>query len=223
MNKEEIKKKLGKVSADLVKNKMIVGLGTGSTVRYFIEFLSQKISKDFSIKAVSSSSSSTQLANKMKIPLINIDEVEKLDILVDGADEVDSKKRMIKGRGGALFREKILYSMCNNNVIIIDESKKVEKLGNSTLAVEIASFASNVVINHLNKLGFFGKLRLSKDGSKFITDNDNLIFDIKFNKLLDNPEKENSLIKSVPGVIETGFFLNPPAKVLVGYLDGKII
>ncbi len=222
MNREEIKKKLGKDSADLVKNKMIVGLGTGSTVKYFIEFLSQNISKGLLIKAVSSSDSSTQLAKKLKIPLLDIDEVDKIDLLVDGADEVDLQKRMIKGMGGALLREKILYSLSSNNVIIIDESKKVEKLGKSTLAVEIVSFASNSVINNLKKLGFSGKLRLSDDGSKFITDNNNLIFDIKFNKLLDNPEIEDNIIKSVPGVIETGFFLKPPSKVLVGHPDGTI-
>ncbi|HRD55279.1 MAG TPA: ribose-5-phosphate isomerase RpiA [Parachlamydiaceae bacterium] len=218
--------KNGKINAaqtalDFIKPGMIIGLGTGSTSAFFIKALSLLVKDGLKIKAVASSISSYLLASSLGIKMVEDREVEMLDLTVDGADEIDQNKQMIKGGGGALLREKILASISREMIVIADETKKVTHLGKFPLPVEIASFAYKATLKQLEAHGFFPSLR-KKEGNLFYTDNGNLIADLKFQGLIKDPEMENRKLKSIPGVLETGLFLNMAKKVIIGHADGSV-
>ncbi len=216
-----MKKSAGEKAAQYVKENMLVGLGTGSTVFYFIEKLIERCKQGLNIQAISSSIQSLELASKGGIPFAKPDEVMFIDLTIDGADEVDSKKRMIKGGGGALLREKILANSSRSMIVIVDETKVVENLGRQKLPVEILPFAPVCTIDKINKLGFRGQLRLKEGKKLFLTDNGNLIYDIFFKTVRENPESDHEKLIHIPGVLETGFFCNLAKKVIVGHLDGS--
>jgi len=216
------KKNLAIAAANLVENNSIVGLGTGTTASFFIEALANRCQKSLSIKAVASSISSQSLAKKLKIQLIDIDKIDHIDIYIDGADEVDQNKQMIKGRGGALLKEKILASFSKKTIILIEEKKKVEMLGSVLLPVEITPFASNLTKIQLEKLGYFSTFRMSKENRLFITDNQNYILDLKLLHFLDDPKNAHETLISVPGVIETGIFIDLADTVIVANKNGEL-
>lgn len=222
MNKEKMKKKAGEQAAEWIEDGMVVGLGTGSTVFYFIERLIQRCQEGLKIEAVSSSNRSFEQAQKGGIPMGNIDTVTHIDLTVDGADEIDPQKRMIKGGGGALLREKILANTSREMVVIVDESKVVEQLGKRDLPIEILPFASSAIIEKVKLLGFKGTLREGPGDRPYLTDNGNYIYDIHFQELRDEPEKDHERLIHIPGVLETGFFFNLAGRVLIGHLDGSI-
>jgi ribose 5-phosphate isomerase A len=211
-----------KAAVEYIQPGMRVGLGTGSTTTYFIDFLGKKCQEGLSIEAVCSSIRSQEQAQKLGIPLQDIEKITSLDLTVDGADEVDTQKRLIKGGGGALLREKIVASMSHRMIVIIDENKLVDSLGLFPLPVEIVPFAHQATIAKLNDLGYVGQLRKAKDHTPYHTDNGNYIFDIHLEYPCLNPEKENKIIRSVVGVIETGFFLNLASQIIVGHADGQV-
>jgi len=218
-----IKKAVGYLAAELIEEGMLVGLGTGSTAFFFIERLAQRCKEGLKIRAVASSEHSKALAMQGKIPLIDINRVTTVDITVDGADEVDPKKRLIKGGGGAHVREKIVAAMSRELVIIIDESKRVTALGKCKLPVEILPFAHQATMRHMQKGGYQGQLRMTGANQPFLTDNQNLIVDIHFTHLLDEPEKEHETLLHIPGVVDTGFFFNLTGRVITGFSDGQIV
>jgi len=221
MSLENCKKAAAEKAISFIKNGMIVGIGTGSTIFYFIEKLIKECKSGLNIKAMASSEKTMEIARKGDIPLLDITTVKHLDIYVDGADEIDPEKRMIKGGGGALVREKIAASMSKERLFIVDESKLVHKLGSRPLPVEIIPFGSAATIHHLEHLGYKGTLRM-KNNAPYITDNHNLIYDVR---LSDNskPEMAHQQITAIPGVVDTGFFFNLAGKVIIGFLDGKVV
>ena len=222
-DQEESKKRVGCAAADLVQNGMLVGLGTGSTVFHFIHRLTERIKEGLTIAVASSSIASENQAKKGRIPLANMDTLIALDLMVDGADEINKKKEMIKGGGGALLREKILATISKKMVVIVDESKVVEKLGAHPLPVEILPFAQHAIIEKIRSCGFEGTLRTIDNQKKlFKTDNGNLIYDICFNCLREDPQKDHATLISIPGVVETGFFFNPVQQVLIGKKNGSL-
>lgn len=223
MSQDTIKKAIGKVAADLIPNNTIVGLGTGTTATFFIQSLIQRCHEGLHIQAVASSEASLQLARKGGIPLLDINQITHIDITVDGADEIDPQKQMIKGGGGAHVREKILANMSREMVVIVDETKLVSQLGKAKLPVEIIPFAYKATQHNLEKLGYRGKWRLAKDGSPFITENDNFIFDIHFETLRTDPQKDHNSLIQIPGVVDTGFFFHLAGRVIVGFFDGQIV
>jgi ribose 5-phosphate isomerase A len=222
---ETMKKNAGYLAATFVQNGMTIGLGTGSTAKYFIEKIAERIQKEhLKLQAVASSVRSLEQAKIAGIPIIDINTVTSIDLTVDGADEIDGKKRMIKGGGGALLREKILASMSKEMVVIVDENKVVPLLGHHKLPVEIATFAHLVTLHHIKKLGFDATIRCDKDSSKYyITDNGNYLIDIQFPSPLQQPEKEHALIQEIPGVVETGFFFHLAGRVVIAFNDGQVI
>ena len=222
VDQEIMKKSAGEKAAQYVKENMIVGLGTGSTVFYFIEKLIELCKQGLNIKAISSSFRSLQLAKEGGIPLANSNEVTLIDLTIDGADEIDAEKRMIKGGGGALFREKILASSSRDMLVIVDETKVVKRLGKQKLPVEILPFAPLCTISKINKLGFKGQLRRKTDKKLFFTDNGNLIYDIVFETVRIDPERDHEKLIHIPGILETGFFCSLAKKVIVGHLDGSV-
>jgi ribose 5-phosphate isomerase A len=208
-------------AAEWIENGMIVGLGSGSTAECFIKSLIEKCKKGLCIQAVSSSRNSTELAKKGGIEVLDLNTVPRVDITVDGADEIDAQKRMIKGGGGAHVREKILASASQEMVVIVDETKLVSHLGKAKLPVEILFFGSPATRMKIEQLGFQGTWRFNADKTLFITDNGNLLFDIQFPSPPPSPEEIEMKLRQIPGVIDTGFFLNLAGRVIVGYPDGK--
>jgi len=218
-----MKKAVGYKAAEFITDGMTVGLGTGSTVFYFIEKLIEKVNKGLKIRAVSSSNRSLEQASKGGIPICDINTLSHIDITVDGADEIDSLKKMIKGGGGALLREKILASMSKEMIVVIDESKLAHKLGSKKLPVEVIPFANQVTLHKIQRIQTKSELRKNADGSLYTTDNGNCIVDVHLDKLLDQPENLDLLLKKIPGVVETGFFFNLAGRVIVGFNDGQVV
>lgn len=215
------KKAAGYAAAELIQSGMRIGIGTGSTVAFFIERLAVRCQEGLQIKALATSLRSEELARQANIPLIDAYYAEELDIAVDGADRVDAQKRMIKGGGGALLREKIVASMAQEMIVIIDQEKIVETIGGFPLPVEILPFAFPATIHHIEQQGLKGNIRLSA-GKPYRTDNGNYIFDIDSPLKWADPEKIDSLLKEIPGIIETGFFFNLAGRVIIGDDKGQV-
>lgn len=223
MSSEEIKKNVGYKAAELIENNMLVGLGTGSTTFYFIERLIQLFQQGLKVEVVASSKKSFVQAKQGGLPLLDIDTLSSLDLTVDGADQIDSQKRMIKGAGGAHVREKIMASMSQEMLVIVDESKIVKDLGRIKLPVEVLPFALTATIHHIAQAGYKGALRTTPDQSLYITDNQNYLFDIYFPCTISFPEQEHQKLIQIPGVLDTGFFFNLAKRVLIGFFDGQIV
>jgi ribose 5-phosphate isomerase A len=220
---ETAKKAAGEKAAALIQNGMVVGLGTGTTAAYFIQSLIHKCHQGLEIQAVASSDQSFKLAKAGNIPLIDINTIEAIDLTVDGADEIDPQKQMIKGGGGALLREKIVACMSREMVVIVDETKVVDRLGKCKLPVEIIPFGHPATIRKLNHLGYRGALRQTAEKKLFVTDNGNYIYDIHLNPQKCRPIEDHEMIIQIPGVVETGFFFNIAGRVIVGFLDGQAV
>jgi len=187
----------------------IIGVGTGSTVNYFIEELS-KIKHLFK-GAVSSSEVSTQLLENSGIKVFELNDVNEILVYVDGADEVDTSHNLIKGGGGAHTREKIVASAANEFICIVDESKLVKTLGNFPLPIEVIAMSRSYVANEILKIGGSPELR-----KNFLTDQGNQILDVKNLKIKDPLDLEQK-INLIPGVLENGLFAKcKPQKVIIG-------
>jgi ribose 5-phosphate isomerase A len=216
----EAKQLAAEKAVENVKDGMLVGLGTGSTAYWAIQKIGERVRQGLQIKCVATSVQSETLAKSLNIPIIPFSEVDYIDITIDGADEADKNKNLIKGGGGALLREKIVAFNSKVFCVIIDESKLVETLGAYPLPVEVIPFAIELTIRQLEKLGCIPVVRKSGDQT-FITDNGNLIVDCSF-RLIKDPAELNNRLKSIPGVVENGLFLNTMVtSIYVGYNNGK--
>jgi len=210
-----IEKKAAAVKAlDLIESGMIVGLGTGSTVKFFVESLVEKVRAGLNIKTVSTSNAIGALSESLEIEVVELNAVEKIDVTIDGADEVDSQLNGIKGGGGALLYEKIVASSSHKNIWIVDSSKFVKQLGNFPLPVEVVPFGSNHTFAKLVQLGYNSKFRM-EDNRNFISDGGHNIIDLKLKKIV-YPLKINNELQLIPGVVETGLFLNICDMVIIG-------
>ncbi|MCY9697324.1 ribose-5-phosphate isomerase RpiA [Paenibacillus alginolyticus] len=208
-------------AVEFIEDGMVVGLGTGSTAYWAIHKIAQRIQEGLRIRAVASSRDSEELANKLGIPMVPFSEIEVIDLTIDGADEVDPHLNLIKGGGGALVREKILASNSKRFFVIVDESKRVEHLGQFPLPVEIVPFAANFTINKLKELGCNTRIRMSND-KEYITDNGNIIVDCNFEKIVE-PKELNKQINLIPGVVDNGLFTRLVSSLIIGYNDGKVM
>ncbi len=199
------KRAAGYLAADMVKDGMVIGLGTGSTVYYALERLSGRISDGLQISGVPTSFQTARRAREYGIPLTTLDEDPVLDLAIDGADQADMHLRLIKGRGAALTREKCVAAASRSFVIIIDEQKLVSHLS-APVPVEVVPFAVRPVMTSLEHLGCTTTLRegVKKDGP-VITDNGNFIVDCRFASY-DSPEALESAIKIIHGVVDSGLF-----------------
>ncbi len=208
------KKIAAKRAVELVEDGMIVGLGTGSTATYMIHALAERVTNGLTITGVPSSQRTADLAKECGIPLTTLDEAVILDINIDGADEFDSKLQMIKGGGGALLREKIIAYNSKQNVIITDSSKQVEKLGKFKLPIEVIPFSKNGILRKLEKMGLQPALRI-KNEVPFETDENNVIIDVDAFDIDDLHELNHTLL-AIPGVVETGLFLDLANYIIMG-------
>lgn len=209
----------GEYAANFVKDGMNVGLGTGSTVYWAIQKLGERIKEGLSFQAVPTSKETEVLAKQLNISLISLNDVQSLDLTIDGADEIDANLQLIKGGGGALLREKIVATSSKELIIIADESKLVTHLGTFPLPVEIIPFSWKQTERKIQSLGCQTTLRL-KNNETFITDNNNMIIDCIFPYNLTNPTNLHTQLKMITGVVETGLFVNMTSKAIIGTKNG---
>ncbi len=214
-----LKKQAGEKAAEFVKDGMVVGLGTGSTVEWTIRRLGEMVNEGLDIIGIPTSIRSEKLAEELGITISTLFDHPEVDLTIDGADEVDPKFNLIKGLGGALLREKIVASVSKNEIIVVDSSKLVQKLGTkSPLPVEVLPFAWNICEAKLVKIPSRPELRMVGE-EKFLSDNNNYILDCRFDGI-DDPYEIETKINLVPGVIENGLFLNLTTMVIAATPHG---
>jgi ribose 5-phosphate isomerase A len=220
---EQAKRSAGRAAANLVESGMRVGLGSGSTFLHALERLAERQREEIlEILAVPTSKATAARARELGIPLSSLDELERLDIAIDGADEIDANKNMIKGGGAALAREKIVAAAAGEMVVVVGENKIVDVLGRGfPLPVEVLPFGWRQAEANLKSLGSRPALRRGKGGSPHTTDNGNYILDCKFEEIPD-PAGLSASINTIPGVVDNGLFVGMAGRVFVGNNDGEV-
>jgi len=208
------KKLAAEYSVHFIEDGMIVGLGTGSTVAFMLQKLSERINSGLNITSVSSSQATTKLANSLGIKISKLTDIDEIDITIDGADEVDEGLDGIKGGGGALLHEKIIASISNKNIWIVDSSKLVKTLGKFPLPIEVVKFGCTNLCIKLESNGFKPSIRM-KGNTRLITDENNYIIDLKMENI-SNPAVLDAKLKSFAGVVETGLFYSIADTVIAG-------
>ncbi|SRR5579871_6288611 len=222
LSSEEIKKRAGANAADFVKQGATIGLGTGSTVYWLIQELGERTKQGLNITVVPTSAQSAQLAKEAGITVSDLDKVDQLSLTIDGADEIDPKGQLIKGGGGALLQEKIVASASKELIIIADYTKLVKQLGKFPLPVEVISFGYKQVWKKILQSGVCKEIKLrEKEGKIFITDHQHYILDCYCEKIED-AFLLNENLHLIPGVVETGLFINMTTKAIIAYGDGRV-
>jgi ribose 5-phosphate isomerase A len=218
----KLKQKAAEHAVELVQSGMVLGLGTGSTTRFALEYIGVRIKNGQlqEIVGIPSSLPTENIAKQLGIPLTTFDEHQELDLTIDGADEVDPQLNLIKGGGGALLREKILAQSSRRNIIIVDENKLSPKLGTHwPLPVEVIPFALKTVANYIASLGAKVILRRKNDGSTYTTDQNNFILDCNFGPI-SNPDELALKLGQRAGIVEHGLFLGLATEVIVATESG---
>jgi ribose 5-phosphate isomerase A len=207
-------------ASKLIKNNQIIGLGSGRAATMLVKSLAKLIKlKNYNIKGIPTSLQIKLVAEKAGIQLVESDQVNHIDIVFDGADQIDSQKYVIKGGGGALLRENILFSLAKKVVVMADKTKFVKNF-TRTVPVEIYPSARNLVINSIKKLGGESKIRSLDRGYTFFTENGNIILDCNFGTIK-NPKALTQKIKQTAGVLESGIFLRKPDIIYKAKTNGK--
>jgi ribose 5-phosphate isomerase A len=213
----------GRAAADLVPDGSIVGLGTGSTVHFTLLRLAERMrSEGLRILGVPTSVDTERKARELAIPLTTLDDVDAIDVTVDGADEIDPRFDMIKGGGGALLREKVVASITRRQIVVIGPNKLVDRLGTTfALPVEVVPFARGTVQRALRRMGGDPVHRM-RDGAVVRTDNGNEVLDVRFADGIDDAAALERTIDAIPGVVESGLFLGLAHVMVIGHPDGRI-
>ena len=215
MSKDEEQQIAARASLKYVRDGDVVGLGSGSTAARAIRLLGELVRGGLKIRGIPTSTRSGDLAASLGIPLITLDDVDSIDVTIDGADEFDAGLRLIKGGGGALLREKIVASATRQEIIVADSSKQVSTLGKFPLPVEVIRLALRPVGRSLSALGAAVQLRKISTGEPFVTDEGNYILDCHFGRIPDPPGLACA-VREIPGVVEHGLFLHEARVVLMG-------
>ena len=215
------KRSAGYKAAELVEDRMAVGLGTGSTAFYLVERLAERVREEgLRVRCVSTSRRTEEQARALGLTLVDFAEVGALDLAIDGADEVGPGLSLIKGGGGALLREKLVASAARRFVVIVDEAKRVEVLGRFPLPVEVVPFAWQTTAERVARVtGTEPTLRRDDRGEIFATDNGNYVFDCRCGRIPDPARTEREL-KLLTGVVESGLFVGLAHTAIVGTAEG---
>ncbi|TMB91363.1 MAG: ribose-5-phosphate isomerase RpiA [Chloroflexi bacterium] len=219
MDPEVAKRAAADAAVALVEDGMSVGLGSGSTARWFIENLGARVRDGLDIRGVPTSQATASLAQAHGIPLMELGR-DDLDLAVDGADAVDQDLRLIKGRGAAMLREKVVATAAWRFVVIVDDSKLCTRLG-GRVPVELVTFGAPHTIALLESTGAQFIVRTGDGGAPMLTDNGNLIADGEYAPI-DDPEGLAQRIEAIPGVVGHGLFLGMADLVVVGRADGSV-
>lgn len=224
MDAREMKIEAAAAALSYVENGMRLGIGTGSTAEEFVRLLAERVADGLSVVGVPTSERTARLCVELGVPLMSLDELPELDLTIDGADEVDSKLRLIKGGGGALLREKIVASASSRMIVIADESKVVETLGAFKLPIEVNPFG--IVTTRLAvertaaRLGLTGDIEPRRSGGGiFTTDGGHHILDASFGRIPD-AEALATALNAIPGVVEQGLFINMASIAIIAGAAG---
>ena len=224
---DQAKARAAAAALDLVEDRMVLGLGTGSTAKHFIEMLADEVADGLVVRGVPTSEETRRLAEAHAIPLVPVDTVETIHLTVDGADECDPEGRLIKGGGAALLREKIIADASDHMVVIADESKSVRRLGAFPLPVEVTPFGYTItarkIFDALQRSGISRpKIKVregQRAGHPLLTDGGNHIIDCHCEEIPD-PEATAARLSAIPGVVEHGLFIGLARTIIIGTVDG---
>jgi ribose 5-phosphate isomerase A len=222
LSSDDLKRVAAQQAVDHVESGMVLGLGSGSTMRYVLIELGQRLADGrlHSLVGVPSSDQTEGLAREAGIPLGDFAEYNALDLAIDGADEIDPQLNLIKGLGGFLVREKIVVSAAQRFIVVADSSKLVPQLGTRSLVpIEVIPLAAPLIARRLAAIGGNGQLRTTANGELYITDNGNQILDWRFG-LIEDPEALNITLLRMPGVVDHGLFLGMASMAIVAGNDG---
>ena len=220
MSYDDAMEALSSDALKLIKNNQVIGLGSGRAATSLVKSLAKLIKlKNYNIRGIPTSLQIKLVAENVGIELIESDQVNHIDIVFDGADQIDSQKYVIKGGGGALLRENILFSLADKVVVMADKTKFVKNF-TRTVPIEIHPLARNAIINSIKKLGGESKIRSLDRGYPFFTENGNIILDCDFGTIK-NPKTLTQKIKQIPGVLESGIFLKKPDIIYKAKTNGK--
>lgn len=220
LSTEEIKKLVAEKAVDLVREGMVLGIGSGSTVAYFVAAIAKKFREGLVCTAVPTSSQTKLLAAKEGIKLTELNDVSSIDLTIDGADETDHQLQLIKGGGGYLLQEKMVAASSHELVVIADNKKYRPFLGEFPLPIEVIPYGWKQVKMKIEKsFGIEIKLR-EREGKPFETDHGHYILDCCFQKIED-PRSLNAELHLIPGIVETGLFVDMCKKAIIGYPDGS--
>lgn len=216
------KEAAGRCAAEYIEAGMIVGLGTGSTAEWAIRALGERVATGLAIKAIPTSAATAALARALDIELTTLAEVARVDLTIDGADEVDPSLDLIKGLGGALLREKVVASITERQIIVAGPSKLVARLGTKApLPVEVVPWSHPLVARGLKERGLAPALRLRAPNIPYVTDNGNYVIDARFPAGIDDARATEHWLNALPGVVENGLFVGLTHLVVVGQDDGS--
>lgn len=220
MSYDDAIKALSTDALRFVKDGYVIGLGSGRAATALVRALGHLVRmKKYNIKCVPTSLQIKLIANQEKLQLIEADQVEHIDVMFDGADQIDSQKFLIKGGGGALLRENILFSLAKKVIVMVDKSKFVKNF-NRTVPIEVHPLARNSVTNHIKNIGGNPTLRSLDRGYPFFTENGNIILDCNFG-VIKNPKQLLTKIKQIVGVMEVGIFTRKPDIIYKAKTGGK--
>ena len=215
---DDYKRAAAEKALELVQDGMLVGLGSGTTARYFTAGVGRLVANGMKVRGVPTSRETAELAAEHGIPIVT-ELVGPIDLAVDGADEVDPALNLIKGRGGALFREKIVAAAARRFVVVVDESKLVRRLGEGVLPVEVLPFLWRTTAERVTALGVSLTVRGGEE-VPYITDNGNLILDLIVDGGLKNPGELAAELKKITGVVEHGLFIGMTDTCVVAGPEG---
>ncbi len=216
------KEQVGEKAASFIEDKMVVGLGTGSTATYMVVALAKRVKEEkLSIECVATSIATYKLAKSLGLNVKELSEVDEIDLTIDGADEVSPDFQGIKGGGAAHLFEKIVALRSKRNIWIVDDSKLVDQLGAYPLPVEVVPFGSDYLFKSFEKAGYRPSFRMNDDEERLLTDSGNYVIDLALEKIED-PKKLANELKAITGVVEHGLFINIADQVIVGSDKGAI-
>jgi ribose 5-phosphate isomerase A len=221
LSANDIKKKVGEEAARLIKPGMIAGIGTGTTAYWLIMSLGKMAQEGMDIRCVPTSKETARLAEENHIPLTTLNEVDSIDITIDGADEIDPQLQLIKGGGGALLQEKMVAAASKQMIVIADQTKLVKHLGAFPLPVEVIPFGWKQVQRHIRQLYPIQITLRTKDNEPLVTDHGHYILDCHFGQITD-ARSLHTILNSIPGVVDNGLFIGMATGTLIGYPDGRV-
>ena len=219
-NLEALKELAARAAVEYVKNGHVVGLGTGSTARYVVLALGERVKAGLTIKGVPTSRETAELARQQGIPLIDQDNAWIIDVAIDGADQVDPSFNLIKGGGGALLKEKIVAASAKQFIVMVDHTKRVPVLGGSfPLPIEVVPFGWGSTARKIEALTKSRVVLRERNGALFKTESGNMIVDVHIDRI-DQPRDLEIALNHIPGIVETGLFVNRTDVLIVGTPQG---
>lgn len=221
MTNDEIKAAVAKRAAEYVTDGMLLGIGTGTTAKHLLYALAERMKSGLRFTGVPTSVQTEQLAIELKIPVIPLDEADDIQLAIDGADEVSRQLDLIKGGGGAFLQEKMVAFAAKKFIVIGDESKLVDTLGKFPLPVEVVPYGIERIKKHIAEFGCNEISLRIRNNAIYVTDHGHHVLDCHFGSIPD-PVTLNARLKDIPGVVETGLFLQMASLAIIGYADGEI-